>query len=60
MWNFENLITEDKNFEISTKEESREEGSPRIGKTQTESSSLMKNLVRKILHGFVENNSNLE
>ncbi|KAI5425185.1 hypothetical protein KIW84_031116 [Lathyrus oleraceus] len=46
MWNFENLITEDKNFEISTKEESREEGSPRIGKTQTET-------YEKKVHGSV-------
>lgn len=36
---FENLITKDKEYEISTNEESREEGSPRIVETQPESSS---------------------
>lgn len=57
---FVNLITKNKKFEIPTNEEPCEEGSPRIVETQIESSSLMKNLVRKILHGLLKNNLNLE
>lgn len=39
MWNFENLIAKDKEFDIPTIEEPREEGSQRIIETQIKSSS---------------------
>ena len=41
MFNFDNVIAEDKEFEISTIKEFREEGSLRIVETQSGSSSII-------------------